>query len=232
MQTIVVIDDEEDILELLDFTLTREGYRVILQKDGSQGLEAIRGLYPDLVILDHMLPGLNGLDVCRIVKNDKELEHIPIVMLTVKGEEEDIVTGFELGADDYITKPFSIHVLVARMRAVLRRSRGIVDASSNRHIHVGNLLINPALFNVNVQGRDIRLTKMEFGILNTLAENEGKVLTRKQLLKAVQGNVEPVTDRTIDVHLASLRKKLGVTGYLIQTVRGVGYRLKSEYEKK
>jgi two-component system alkaline phosphatase synthesis response regulator PhoP len=232
MQTIVVIDDEEDILELLDFNLTREGYRLILKKDGPQGLAAIRSLHPDLVILDLMLPGLNGLDVCRIVKNDKELEHIPIVMLTVKGEEEDIVTGFELGADDYITKPFSIHVLVARVRAVLRRSKGKVDVSSNRHIHVGNLRIDPSLFNVNVQGRDIRLTKMEFGILNTLAENEGRVLTRKQLLKAVQGNVEPVTDRTIDVHLASLRKKLGDTGYLIQTVRGVGYRLKSEYEKK
>jgi len=232
MQTIVVIDDEEDILELLDFNLTREGYRVILQKDGPQGLAAIRSLIPDLVILDLMLPGLNGLDVCRIVKNDKDLEHIPIVMLTVKGEEEDIVTGFELGADDYITKPFSIHVLVARVRAVLRRSKGKVDIVSNRHIHVGNLRIDPAMFNVNVQGRDIRLTKMEFGILNTLAENEGRVLTRKQLLKAVQGNVETVTDRTIDVHLASLRKKLGDTGYLIQTVRGVGYRLKSEYEKK
>jgi len=231
MQTIVVIDDEEDILELLDYNLTRNGFKVILKQDGPGGLDAIRNHRPDLIVLDLMLPGLNGLDVCRIVKNDRELSHIPVVMLTVKGEEKDIVTGFELGADDYITKPFSVHVLIARVRAVLRRSQISRDALLNRYIHIGQLQIDPELFRVTVGERAIRLTKTEFGILKTLAQNDGKVFTRKQLLYAVQGNTELVTDRTIDVHLTSLRKKLGETGYLIETVRGVGYRLRSENEK-
>ena len=231
MKVIVVIDDEEDILELLDYNLSLNGFNVILKPDGPSGLDAIRKHKPDLIILDLMLPGLNGLDICRIIKNDCELSHIPIVMLTVKGEEKDIITGFELGADDYITKPFSIHVLIARIRAVLRRSQINTDALSKRYIQIGQLRIDSELFRVTVGECDIRLTKTEFGILRTLAQNDGKVFTRKQLLHAVQGQTDLVTDRTIDVHLTSLRKKMGETGYLLETVRGVGYRLRSENEK-
>jgi len=232
VKKIVVIDDEEDILELLDYNLTRNGYKVILRTDGTNGLKAIRDYRPDLIILDLMLPGLDGLDICRIVKNDKDLVHIPVVMLTVRGEEEDIITGLELGADDYITKPFSIHIFMARVKAVMRRSLINRSDAAKKSIFIGKLRIEPELRNVTVDEREVNLTPTEYGILKTLAENEDKVFTRKQLLSYVQGGTNSVTDRTIDVHLASLRKKLGEAGFLIETVRGVGYRFKSEYEKK
>ncbi len=229
-KSILVIDDEEDIRELLEYNLTKEGFRVYTQPDGSNGLKMIRERRPDLIILDLMLPGLDGLDVCRIVKNDKDLNHIPIVMLTAKGEEEDVITGLELGADDYITKPFSMYILIARIKAIFRRMESRNTESTNLSpIVVGPVIIDTQKYQVLVNKNEIKLTPTEFNILKLLALNEGKVLTRKQLLGNIQGNsVDFVTERTIDVHLTSLRKKLGSEGWMIETVRGVGYRLKNE----
>ncbi len=229
-KSILVIDDEEDIRELLEYNLTKEGFRVYTQPDGSNGLKMIRERRPDLIILDLMLPGLDGLDVCRIVKNDKDLNHIPIVMLTAKGEEEDVITGLELGADDYITKPFSMYILIARIKAIFRRMESRSTESTNLSpIVVGPVIIDTQKYQVLVNKNEIKLTPTEFNILKLLALNEGKVLTRKQLLGNIQGNsVDFVTERTIDVHLTSLRKKLGSEGWMIETVRGVGYRLKNE----
>ena len=229
-KSILVIDDEEDIRELLEYNLTKEGFRVYTQPDGSNGLKMIRERRPDLIILDLMLPGLDGLDVCRIVKNDKDLNHIPIVMLTAKGEEEDVITGLELGADDYITKPFSMYILIARIKAIFRRMESKGSESTNLSpIVVGPVIIDTQKYQVLVNKNEIKLTPTEFNILKLLALNEGKVLTRKQLLGNIQGNsVDFVTERTIDVHLTSLRKKLGSEGWMIETVRGVGYRLKNE----
>jgi len=229
---ILVIDDEEDILELLDYNLIKEGYRVFLASDGTDGIRIIREKHPDLIILDLMLPGLDGLDVCRIVKNDKTLADIPIVMLTAKGEEEDVIAGLELGADDYITKPFSIHILLARLRAVLRRSKSNLGKQNNVPICVGKLMIDSQEYRARFDGEDLRLTPTEFGILKSLAEKEGKVLTRRQLLANVQGSSVFVTERTIDVHLTSLRKKLGEDGCIIETVRGIGYRLNYKNEER
>jgi len=228
---IVVIDDEEDILELLEYNLIKEGYRVISIPDGKEGLETVRELVPDLIILDLMLPGLHGLDLCRIIKNDKYLAHIPIVMLTAKGEEEDIVTGLELGADDYITKPFSIHVLIARVRAVLRRSIKEKKEPVEKPIEMGRLKIEPEFYRVTLDNNALKLTPTEFELLRVMVENEGKVFTRKQLLGSIEGGSVFVTNRTVDVHLTSLRKKLGDMGGCIETVRGVGYRFKSGNEQ-
>jgi len=225
---ILVIDDEEDIRELLNYNLTKEGYKVLLASDGNEGLRIIREQKPDLIVLDLMLPGLDGLDVCRIVKNDRDLKNIPIVMLTAKGEEEDIINGLDLGADDYITKPFSVSVLIARIKTVFRRMEPDARSISSSPIYIGPIVIDPQKYMVTVNDNEIKLTTTEFNILKTLAENENKVLTRKQLLRETQGNVDFVTERTIDVHLTSLRKKLGRLGWMIQTVRGVGYRLKNE----
>jgi len=225
---IVVIDDEEDIRELLYYNLTKEGYKVILASDGNEGLKIIRDQKPDLIILDLMLPGLDGLDLCRIIKNDKDLFNIPIIMLTAKGEEEDIINGLELGADDYITKPFSVYVLIARVKTVFRRMESDNVKASLTPIHIGPIMIDSQSYLVTVNDKEIKLTATEFNILKSLAENENKVLTRRQLLGETQGNVDFVTERTIDVHLTSLRKKLGQYGWMIETVRGVGYRLKNE----
>ncbi|MFW6139207.1 MAG: response regulator [Spirochaetota bacterium] len=229
---IIVIDDEEDIRELLEYNLSREGYRVALHAEGNNALKAIRAIKPDLIILDLMLPGLHGLDVCRIVKNDEQLEDIPIIMLTARGEEEDIVTGLELGADDYITKPFSMHVLLARIKAVMRRSEKAAQRDFTRVISVGGLKIDPDYYQVTLNDREIKLTPTEFGVLKTLVENEGKVFTRNQLLNTVQDGSVYVIDRTIDVHLTSLRKKLKEMGQNIETVRGVGYRFKAKNEQE
>ena len=225
---VLVIDDEEDIRELLDYNLRREGYKVLLAVDGNEGIKTIRDQKPDLIILDLMLPGLDGLDVCRIVKNDKELSNIPIIMLTAKGEEEDIINGLELGADDYITKPFSVYVLIARIKTVFRRVESDTTKTSPSPIYIGAIVVDPEKYLVTVNNKEVKLTTTEFNILKSLAENENRVLTRRQLLESTQGNVDFVTERTIDVHLTSLRKKLGKYGCMIETVRGVGYRLKNE----
>jgi two-component system phosphate regulon response regulator PhoB len=222
---ILVIEDEEDIQEVVTYNLTKEGYRVQAVSSGEDGLNTVKSDAPDLVILDLMLPGIDGLEVCRALKHDKETSHIPIIILTAKGEESDIVTGLELGADDYITKPFSPKVLIARVRAILRR-KAAEPVSEEDTIRVHDLVINPGRHEVLVGGKPVTLTLTEFKILHTLAGKPGWVFTRYQIVNAVQGEEAIVTDRSVDVQIAGLRKKLGQAGKYIETVRGVGYRFK------
>jgi two-component system alkaline phosphatase synthesis response regulator PhoP len=224
-ERILAVDDEEDILELLRFNLAREGYNVTCTPSGEEALNLARRDHPDLIVLDLMLPDVDGLEVARQLRNGSETKDIPIVMLTAKGEEADIVTGLELGADDYITKPFSPRILVARVRAVLRRKvKGPPEDTSAVKVH--DLVIHPGRREVLVDGKQIQLTFTEFGILNYLARRPGWVFTRSQIMDAVRGEDYFVTDRSVDVQIVGLRKKLGPAGEYIETVRGVGYRFK------
>jgi two-component system alkaline phosphatase synthesis response regulator PhoP len=222
---ILVVDDEEDILELLRFNLTREGYDVSVAASGEQAIDITRKELPHLIVLDLMLPGMDGLEVTKALKNDSETGGIPIVMLTAKGEEADIVTGLELGADDYVTKPFSPRILVARVRAVLRRKQGETPEPLDV-VKIHDLVIHAGRREVLVNGKAVHLTFTEFGILNYLVRRPGWVFTRSQIVDAVRGTDYFVTDRSVDVQVAGLRKKLGHSGRFIETVRGVGYRFK------
>jgi DNA-binding response OmpR family regulator len=228
---ILVVDDERDILELLRYNLEKEGYRVTTVATGEDALSQARTRAPDLVVLDLMLPGVDGLEVCRRLKNDPKTVAIPIVMLTAKGAEADVVTGLELGAADYVTKPFSPRVLTARVRAVLRRGSEVEsDASA---VRLGELVIHPGRHRVTAAGAPVELTATEFRILLHLARRPGWVFTRQQLVDAAQSDDafagdRFVTDRSVDVHIVSLRRKLGPAGAAIETVRGVGYRLRDE----
>ena len=222
-EQILIVDDEEDILELVRFNLAREGYDMICATSGEEALEITRKEHPDLLVLDLMLPGIDGLEVAKILKSDVKTKDIPIIMLTAKGEEADIVTGLELGADDYVTKPFSPRILVARVRAVLRRKvKDLPEEESSVKIH--NLEIHPGKREVLVDDKQVQLTFTEFAILNFLARRPGWVFTRFQIVDAVRGDDYPVTDRSVDVQIVGLRKKLGPAGKYIETVRGVGYR--------
>ena len=224
-EKILVVDDEEDILELLRFNLSREGYQISCAASGEDALSFVRSEIPDLIVLDLMLPGMDGLEVTRRLKNNLSTKDIPIVMLTAKGEEADIVTGLELGADDYITKPFSPRILVARVRAVLRRNvKEAPDETSALRVH--DLVIHPGRHEVVVEDKPVDLTFTEFGILNYLARRPGWVFTRFQIVDAIRGGDYPVTDRSVDVQIVGLRRKLGPAGKYIETVRGVGYRFK------
>jgi len=224
-KNILLVEDEEDILELVRYNLAKEGYKVTGVTSGEDALDAARSKLPDLIVLDLMLPGVDGLDVCKILKNNARTQHVPIIMLTAKGEEVDIVTGLELGADDYITKPFSPRVLTARVRAVLRRkSREPVDKASALEIH--DLVIHPGRNEVLLRGRSMDLTYTEFNILHFLARRPGWVFTRDQIVDAGRGDDYAVTPRSVDVHIVSLRRKLGDAREYIETVRGVGYRFK------
>jgi two-component system phosphate regulon response regulator PhoB len=224
-EKILVVDDEEDILELVRYNLNKEGFRVESVASGELALERARKGVPDLILLDLMLPGMDGLDVCRHLKSSPETGHIPIVMITAKGEDADIVTGLELGADDYITKPFSPRVLLARVKVVLRRRRQEVPEES-AVLNLERMVINPARHEVMVDGEVMALTATEFRILLFLARRPGWVFTRDQIIKAVKGYDYPVTERSVDVQIVGLRKKLGPAGDHIETVRGVGYRFK------
>jgi two-component system phosphate regulon response regulator PhoB len=224
-ERILVVEDEEDILELVSFNLDREGYRVVRAKSGEQALKAARAESLDLVLLDLMLPGIDGLEVAKILKNEKSTKEVPIVMLTAKGEEADIVTGLELGADDYITKPFSPKIMIARIRAVLRRKRK-EPAEDDAVLRIHDLVIHPGRHEVLVDGKPVRMTFTEFQILHFLARRPGWVFTRFQIVDAVRGDDYPVTDRSVDVQIVGLRKKLGAAGKYVETVRGVGYRFK------
>ncbi len=224
-EKILVVDDEEDILELLRYNLLREGYNVSCAASGEEALRLAQSEIPDLLVQDLMLPGIDGLEVTKILKNDSRTRDIPIVMLTAKGEEADIVTGLELGADDYITKPFSPRVLVARVRAVLRRKvKEYKDETPVLRIH--DISIHPGRHEVLVNDKPVQLTLTEFGILNYLARRPGWVFTRSQIMDAVKGEDYFVTDRSVDVQIVGLRKKLCNAGKYIETVRGVGYRFK------
>jgi two-component system phosphate regulon response regulator PhoB len=222
---ILVVDDEEDILELVRYNLAKEGYQVACVTSGEQALKEMKERVPDLILLDLMLPGLDGLDVCRRLKNDPATNAIPVIMLTAKGEDADIVTGLELGAEDYVIKPFSPRVLLARVKACLRRKQQ-GEPEETAVLRIGDFTINPSRHEVLVGGRSVALTATEFRILHFLARRSGWVFSRDQIIRAVKGEDYPVTDRSVDVQIAGLRKKLGNAGNSIETVRGVGYRLK------
>lgn len=224
-ERVLVVDDEEDLLELVRHHLEREGYRTACVSSGEEALEAARASLPDLIVLDLLLPGIDGLEVCRRVKADPELAGVPVVMLTAKGEEADIVAGLELGADDYVTKPFSPRVLMARIRAVLRRKTR-QPADEMEPVKVHDMVVHPGRHQVLVHGKPVELTHTEFQLLHFLARRPGWVFTRNQIIDEVRGTGYPVTDRSVDFHVATLRKKLGPCGEYIETVRGVGYRLK------
>lgn len=222
--SILVVDDEEDIRELVELNLDREGYRVLTCETGEQALAVAKSKTPDLIVLDLMLPGIDGLEVCKRLKADLALQQIPVVMLTAKGEESDIVAGLELGADDYIVKPFSGKVLVARVRRLLRKVGETPDEKGLVSVH--GLVIDPARHEVTLDDKLISLTLTEFNILHTLARRPGLVFTRYQIVDSIHGDDYLVTDRAVDVQIVALRRKLGACGKLIETVRGVGYRFK------
>ncbi len=222
-QLVLVVDDEEDILELVRYNLAKEGFQVECAATGEEAVEAARSKRPDVLVLDLMLPGIDGLEVCRRLRKDPKTEGIPVIMLTAKGEEADVVTGLELGADDYITKPFSPRVLTARVRAVLRR-KAKPPVDENSPLVVDDISIDPGRHEVLVKGKAVDLTLTEFRILHHLARRPGWVFTRWQIVEAARGTDAAVTDRSVDVHIVSLRRKLGSLGERIETVRGVGYR--------
>ena len=223
--SLLIIEDEEDIQELLQYNLSKEGFRTIGALSGEDGLKKVRKERIDLIVLDLMLPGMDGLDVCRHLKKDDKTQNIPIVMVTAKGEEADVVTGLEMGADDYIVKPFSPKILVARIKSVLRRkSAEIVDDSRPLTIH--DLVIHPGRREVLFRNKPVKLTNMEFQVLHFLASKPGWVFSRYQIVEGVRGDNYPVTDRAVDVMIVGLRKKLGDAGKYIDTVRGAGYKFK------
>jgi two-component system phosphate regulon response regulator PhoB len=224
-EKILIVEDEEDIQELISYNLGREGYDTKVAGSGEEGLRLLKEYRPGLIVLDLMLPGMDGLEFCRFVKRDPRTEGIPVVMVTAKGEESDIVTGLELGADDYVTKPFSPKVLVARVRTVLRRGAepGLADRDV---ISAHDIEIHAGRHEVRVGGSPVELTLSEFKILRFLASRPGWVFTRYQIVDAVKGEDYAVTERSVDVQIVGLRKKLGAAGPNIETVRGVGYRFK------
>ena len=229
-EKILIVDDEESILELLRYNLEKNGYRVDTADTGEDAIAAARASHPDLVILDLMLPGIDGLEVCKILKNDPNTSRVPILMLTAKGEDADIVTGLELGADDYVTKPFSINVLIARVRALLRaKAEAASDAPAV--VKVDDLVIDPARHEVLLRGKGIDLTHAEFNLLHLLAGHPGRVFTRQQIINSLWGEEKPVTDRSVDVQVVGLRRKLGACGKHINTVRGVGYKYRDKGDK-
>jgi two-component system phosphate regulon response regulator PhoB len=223
---IVVIEDEKDILDVLEYNLKREGFKVSISSDGKSGLDMVRQSKPDLVLLDIMLPELDGLDVCQSLKNDSVTNNIPIIMVTAKEEESDVVLGLGLGADDYITKPFSPKELIARVKALLRRSKATNHIDSSSNIIIGPLKIDPEQFSVQLSKQTLSLTSTEFRLLHKLASQPGRVFSRDQLLQDAVGEHIIVSDRNIDVHIRSIRKSLGKYKHLIETVRSVGYRFK------
>ncbi len=221
-ERILIVDDEPDLLELLRINLREAGYEVETAARGREALESVRRSPPDLVVLDLMLPDVEGTEICRQLRQDTELAALPIIMLTAKADEVDRVVGLELGADDYVTKPFNPRELILRVRAVLRRQA--TPTTSARALAHGALRIDPDRHRCTVEGDEVGLTAKEFELLRSLMERPGRVMTRSQLLESVWGSDVVVTTRTIDTHMKRLREKLGRASDLIETVRGVGYR--------
>ncbi|MCK5529302.1 MAG: response regulator transcription factor [Kiritimatiellae bacterium] len=225
---ILVVEDDENIRELISFNLQAANYTVVEAETGEAGIKKAQKTTPDLILLDLMLPEMDGLDVCRQLKSDASTKDIPIIMVTAKGEESDIVTGLELGADDYVTKPFRPKELVARIRNILRRMSRINRETDTEIIKIHGIEIHQGKRAVKVNGKAIDLTYTEFQILCLLAKRSGWVFTRYQIVDSVKGDDYPVTDRSVDVQIVGLRKKLGKAGKNIETIRGVGYKLKEE----
>ena len=225
-QRILVVDDEEDIRELVSYALRRESYEVLTAPDGETALARAKERRPDLIILDLMLPGIDGIEVCRRLREDQATKGIPVIMLTAKVEESDVVIGLGVGADDYVTKPFSPRILLARVRTVLRRSGPGEERGDRSAVCRGKLTITPSRHEVLLGGQEIKLTPLEFNILYCLARRPGRVFTRNQIIDVAQGEGVIVTERTIDVHIVALRKKMGDAAGLVETVRGIGYKFR------
>lgn len=223
---IVIIEDEPDILEVLGYNLKREGFEVFSATNGNLGMSLVNKELPDLVLLDLMLPGMDGIEICSNIKKTPATQNTLIIMVTAKGEESDIVLGLGVGADDYITKPFSPKELVARVKAVLRRGTVVDSKPLSDKVQVGDLVIDASKYEVTVGGKEVRLTATEFRLLHYLASNPGRVFSREQLLSRAMGDDVVVVDRNIDVHIRGIRKKMDIDPPLIETIRGVGYRLR------
>jgi len=225
---IMVVDDEADIRELIKFNLEKEGFDVVPVSDGETALEEARLRQPDLILLDVMLPGIDGIEVCFKLKSDSAFKSIPIVMLSAKSDESDQLVGLKIGADDYLVKPFSPKVLVAKISAILRRSdvvsSGVADETPV--IRFKGLFMNPNDFSVTYQEKPLKLTAVEYKVLYFLARKPGRVYTRERIIEQVRGDDVIITGRTVDVHILSLRRKLGEAADLIETVRGIGYRVR------
>ncbi len=225
-QRILIIDDEEDILKLLQYNLQREGYQVWCAQSGEEGFASAKAKRPDLVVLDWMLPGIDGLEVCKLIRADKDTRNIPVLMLTAKNSEVDQVVSLEIGAKDYISKPFSVKVLLARIRNIFRNQESKKEETVV--LKVGELVIDKERQSFSIKGKPVALTKLEFKILSVLMENRGKVFSRDKLLDGAWEKEAFVTDRTVDVHVKSIRRKMGKHRDLIETVRGSGYRFVEE----
>jgi len=228
VEKIVIVEDETDIREVLIYNFEREGFTVWGAADGRYGLKLIQDKNPDLVLLDLMLPGLDGLEICRELKSDKATAVIPIIMVTAKGDESDIVAGLELGADDYVTKPFSLKELLARSRAVLRRGRvALIEADNYKPVERNGIVVDIERHLVTVDGETAAsFTATELKLFHFLVLNAGRVFTRDHLLSRVMGEESFVVDRNIDVHIQAIRKKLGRGRKIIETIRGIGYRFR------
>ena len=225
---ILVVDDEPDILHLLDYNLKKAGFRVLLAKDGPEAIETARSKKPDLILLDIMLPDMEGTEVLRRLKSKEETARIPVIMLTAKGEEVDKIVGFELGAEDYITKPFSPREMVLRVKAVLKRATEAASDDADKVVEFPDLLIDYSRHRVEVNGREVALSSTEFKLLIGLVDAKGRVLSRDVILDRAWGRDCFVTPRTVDTHVRRLREKLKEAGRYIDTVRGVGYRFKED----
>ncbi|MDD5311182.1 MAG: response regulator transcription factor [Candidatus Omnitrophica bacterium] len=225
---ILIVEDDKNISKLIKFNLEKEGFDAFAVPNGEEALEHLKRFFPDLIILDIMLPKINGFDVCRSIKQDPKLKNIPVIMVTAKGEEVDRVVGLELGADDYIVKPFSPRELVLRVKAILKR--GKPETTQKNIINAGDLVIDIEKHKVTVKKKEVELTPMEFKLLATLAERQGRVQSREQLLTDVWDIATDVDTRTIDTHIKRLREKLGKAGELLETVRGLGYRCREDDE--
>ncbi|OGQ86893.1 MAG: DNA-binding response regulator [Deltaproteobacteria bacterium RIFOXYD12_FULL_56_24] len=228
-ETILVVEDDENIQQLVGYNLAKAGFHVIYADKGEQAFDLIRREKPELIVLDLMLPGLSGFEVCKLVRKDPKTRNLPIVMLTAKSEENDMAMGLDLGADDYITKPFSPKILVSRIKAALRRKEGLAEEGSEGRkkgsLTIHKITIDPNRYEVLVAGVAISLTVTEFSILELLARRPGWVFNRQQIIDGVRGYDYVITPRAVDVQVFGLRKKLGEAGRYIETVRGIGYRM-------
>ena len=225
-KTIYIVEDEPDIRETLAYNLSQEGFKVSEFSDAESCLDKIQKRKPDLLILDLMLPGMSGLDLCKEIRADKSLQNLAIIMLTAKGEEVDRIIGFELGADDYVTKPFSVRELILRVKVILKKQNDAVE--NNELVEFGPIKLNLDAHEVLINDDEIILTALEFKLLKHLIQRRGRVQTRDQLLGDVWGYSSEITTRTVDTHIKRLREKLGTVGDYIQTIRGVGYRLNNQ----
>ncbi len=222
--TILVIEDDQDIVEVVRYNLEREGFRVLDARDGERGLDAAIKSKPDLILLDLMLPGIDGLEVCRRIREQEETRWIPVLILTAKNEEADVVIGLEMGADDYLSKPFSPRELVARIRAVLRRLSRTSERAGKTRIEIHDLVLDAARHEVLYGGEPVPLTRAEFRLLWALVQRPGRVYARNELADEITAGESLIIDRNVDVHISSIRRKLGEAGKVIATVRGVGYK--------